>query len=95
MKYSNSNIKAAMAKALDFCQLLILPVSVFLDTAKGDNPCMLCVVFNQTHPLITKKKDANAVIMDSSKTAKVFLGSKFTVDAVAEFQVGHKTAPNK
>ena len=61
MKYSNTNIKAATEKDLDVRQLLSLPVLVFLDTTKGDNPHVLCVVFNQTHPLITKKKDSKAV----------------------------------
>ena len=85
MKYSDSNIKSAMSKNLDVLQLLSLPVSLFLDTTKVDNPRVLCVLFDQTRPLITKKKDANAVLMAASKTSKAFLDSKFTVDAVAEF----------
>ena len=81
-----------MAKDFAFCQLLILPVSVFLDTTKGDNPCVLCVVFGQTRPLIAKKKDDNAILMATSRTSKSFLDSKFTVDTVAEFQVGHQNS---
>ena len=42
IKYSDSNIKAAMAKDLGVRQLLSLPVSVFLDTTKGKNPRVLC-----------------------------------------------------
>ena len=42
IKYSDSDIKAAMAKDLDVRQLLSLPVSVFLDTTKGENPHVLC-----------------------------------------------------
>ena len=87
MKYSDSDIKAAMEKYLYFHQLLSLPVSLFRDTTKGDNPRVLCVVFDQTRPLIAKKKDANAVLMAASRTSKSFLDSKFTVDTVAEFQV--------
>ena len=95
MKYSDSDIKAAMVNDLDVRQLPSLPVSVFLDTTNGDNPRVLYVVFNQTCPLITKKKDANAVLMDKSKTSKAFPDSKFTVNAVAEFQVGYQNARNK
>ena len=95
MKYSNRDIKAAMAKDLDVCQLLKLAVSVFLDTTKCDNPHVICVVFDQTCTLITKKKDANAMLMAASRTSKVFLDSKFTVDAVAEFQVGYQNSRNK
>ena len=83
MKYINSDIKAAIAKDLDVRQLLSLPVSVFLDTTKCDNPRVLCVVFDQTRPIITKIKDANAVLMAASKKSKAFLDSKFTVDVVA------------
>ena len=95
MKYSNSDIKSEMAKDLDVCQLLSLTVSVFLDTTKGDNPRVLCVVFDQTRPLITKKKGDNAVIMAELKTPKAFLYFKFTVDAVAEFQLRYKNSRNK
>ena len=95
MKYINSDIKAAIAKDLDVRQLLSLPVSVFLDTTKCDNPRVLCVVFDQTRPIITKIKDANAVLMAASKASKAFLHYKFTVDAVAKFQVGYQNACNK
>ena len=95
MKYSDSDIKAAMAKDLDVRQLLSLPVLVFLDAKKGNNPRVLCVVFDQTRPLITKKKDENAVLMAASKKSKAFLDSKFTVDVVAEFQVGYQNASNQ
>ena len=95
MKYSNRDIKAAMAKDLDVSQLLSLLVSVFLDTTKGDNPRVICVVFDQTRPLMTKNKDANAVLMSASKTPKAFLDSKVTVNAVAEFQVGYQNARKK
>ena len=87
MKYPNSDIKAAMEKDLDVRQLLSLPVLVFLDTKKGDNPRVLCVVFDQTRPLITKKKDANAVLMAASNISKSFLDSEFTVESVAEFAI--------
>ena len=56
---------------------------------------MLCVLFDQMCSLITNKKDANAVLVASSKTSKAFLDSKFTVDAVANFQVGYQNAHNK
>ena len=84
-----------MAKDLDVRQILSLPVSVFLDSTKGDNPRVILVVFDQTRPLITKKKYANAVIMAASRTSKEFLDYKFTVNAVAEFQVGFKNVRNK
>ena len=91
-KYSDSDIKVVMAKDLDVLQLPSLSVSVCLDTTKGDNPHMLWVVFDQMCPLITKNKDANAVLMAASKTSQAFLDYKFTVDTVAEFQVGYKNA---
>ena len=56
---------------------------------------MLCVAFNQTRPITTKKKGANAVLMAASKITKAFLDSKFAVDAVTEFQVGYQNARNK
>ena len=84
-----------MAKDLDVCQILSLPVSVFIDSTKGDNPRVILVVFDQTRPLITKKKYANVVIMAASSTPKAFLDYKFTVNAVAEFQVGYKNVRNK
>ena len=87
MKYPNSDIKAVMEKDLDVCQLLSLSVLVFLDTKKGDNPRVLCVVFDQMRPLITKKKDANAVLMSASNISKSFLDSEFTVESVAEFAI--------
>ena len=40
---------------LDVLQLLSLLVLVFIKAEKGDNPRYLCVVFDQTRPLITKK----------------------------------------
>ena len=92
MKYSVSNIKAAMAKYLYFHQLLSLPVSLFRDTTKGDNPRVLYVVLDKTRPLIAKKKDANAVLMAASRTSKSFLDSKFIVNTVAEFQVGYQNS---
>ena len=93
--YSNSDIKEAIEKYLDVCQLLSLLVSVCIDTTEGDNHCVLCVVFNQTCPIITKKKDNNAVIMAASNTSNAFLDSKFTVDAVTEFQLGYQNVHNK
>ena len=95
MKYSDSKIKAVMEKDLDALQLPSLSVSVFVDTTKDDNPRVLWVVFDQMRPLITKKKDANAVLMSASKKSKAFLDYKFTVNAVAEFQVGYQNARNK
>ena len=92
MKYSDSDIKAAMEKYLYFHQLLSLPVSLFLDTTKGDNPRVLYVVLDKTRPLIAKKKDANAVLMAASRTSKSFLDSKFIVNTVAEFQVGYQNS---
>ena len=84
-----------MAKDLDVRQLLSLPVSVFIDKTKGDNPRVIFVVFDQTLLLITKKKYSNAVLMDAWNTSKAFLDSKSTVNAVTGFQVGYKNARNK
>ena len=53
------------------------------------------VVFDQTRPLIVKKKDTKAVLIAASKTTKEFLDYKFTVDAVDEFQVGFQNARYK
>ena len=52
-------------------------------------------MFDQTRPLIAKKKDTNVVLIAASKTSKAFLDYKFTVDTVAEFQVGYHNARNK
>ena len=90
MIYYNSDIKAEMEKELDVCQLLSVPVLVFIDTTKGDNRRVLCVVFNQTRPLITNKKNVNTVLMAASKTSNAFLDSTFTVNIVAKFQLGYQ-----
>ena len=59
LKYADSDIKLARAKNdLYILQLLSLPVSVFIESTKGDKTCEICVVFDQTRPLITKKKNA-------------------------------------
>ena len=52
-------------------------------------------MFDQTRPLIVKKKDTKAVLIAASKTTKEFLDYKFTVDAVAGFQEGYQNARNK
>ena len=49
---------------------------------------------NQTRPIFAKKKEANAVLMAESKTSKAFLDSKFTVNAVIEFQVEYQNTRN-
>ena len=84
-----------MEKDLDVRQILSLPVSVFLDSTKGDNPRVILVVFDQTRPLIANKKDTNAVLMAASKKSKEFLDYKFTVNAVDEFQAGYQNARYK
>ena len=53
------------------------------------------VVFDQTSPIIAKKKDTNAVLISASNTSKAFLDYKFTVNTVAEFQVGYQNARKK
>ena len=84
MKYSYSNIKLARAKNyLDLFQLLSLPVSVFIEETKGSNPRDLCVVFDKTCPLITKKMNEFSTLVSALKPSKAFLNSKFTVDTVA------------
>ena len=86
MKYAGSDIKLAREKNdWDVLQLLSLPVSVFIEAKKGDNPRELCLVFDQTRPIITKKKNAFSTHMAASKPSKEFLNSKFTVDTVTEF----------
>ena len=96
MKYADSEIKLGRGKNdLYILQLRILPILVFIEAKKGDNPHDLCVVFDKTCPLITKKKNAVSTLMAASNPSKAFLSSKFTVDAVAEFQVGHQNAQNK
>ena len=68
---------------LDVLQLLSLPVLVFIKAAKGDNPRYLCVVVNQTHPLITKN-NVFSILMAAPKPSKAFLNYKFTVNTVTE-----------
>ena len=80
---------------LDVLQLLSLPVSVFIEAKKGNNPRKLYVVFDQTRPIITKKNNAFSTHMAASKPSKAFPNYNFTVDAVAEFQVGYKNVRNK
>ena len=80
---------------LDAIQILSLTVSVFIEAKKVDIPCKLCVVFDQIHPLITNKENTFSTLVAASKPPKAFLDSKFTVDAVAEFQVGYQKAQNK
>ena len=84
-----------MVKDLDVRQLLILMVLVFIDTTKSDNLSVLWVLLDQMRPLITNKKDVNAVLVAASKISKVFLYSKFTVNVVDEFQLGYQNARNK
>ena len=51
---------------LYFLQLMSLPVLVFINATKGNNPRHLCVVFNKTHPLILKNK-AFSTLIDAPK----------------------------
>ena len=96
MKYADSDINLVRANNdLDVLQLLSLTLLVFIEEEKSNNPLELCLLFDQTCPLITKKKNAVSTLMAASNPSKAFLSSKFTVDAVAEFQVGHKNAQNK
>ena len=98
MKYADSDIKLARAKNdlddLDVFQLLSLPLLVFIEASKWYNPHELCLLFNETSPLITKKKNAFSKFMAASNPSKAFLNYKFTFDAVARFQVGHQNARN-
>ena len=86
MKYADIDIKLARAKNdLDVFQLLSLPLLVFIEETKCDNPRELCLLCDQTNPLIAKKKNAFSTIMAASNPSKTFLEYKFTVDAVAQF----------
>ena len=90
-KNDDSNIKLAREKNdLDVLQLLILTLLVFIEATKCNNPREICLLFDQTSPLITKKNNNFSTIMAASNPSKAFLNSKFTVDVVAEFRVGHQ-----
>ena len=79
MKYSDNDIKLVMEKSnLDVLQLPSLPVSVFIESMKGNNHREFSVVFDQTCPLITKKNNAFSTLMDASNPSKTFLNSKST-----------------
>ena len=67
---------------LDVLQLLSLLVLVFIKAEKGDNPSYLCVVVNQTRPLITKN-NAFSILMAAPNPPKALLNYKFTVNTVA------------
>ena len=96
MKHSDRDIKLARAKNdLDVLQTMTLPVSVFIEAIKGNSPRKLCVVYEQTCHLINNKKNTFSTIIDYSKLSKAFLNSKFTVNAVAKFQVVYQNARNK
>ena len=69
-----------------------LPVLVFIESTKGENPSEICVIFDQTCPLITKKKNAFSALMAASKPSKALLNYNFTVNAIAEFQVVYQNA---
>ena len=93
MKYADSEIKLGRGKNdLYILQLRILPILVFIEAKKGDNPHDLCVVFDKTCPLITKKKNAFSTLMATSKPSKESLNSKFIVDVVYEFKVGYQNS---
>ena len=74
---------------------MILLLLVFIEATKVDNPRDLCVVFDPKRPLISKGNNAFSKLMAASNTSKAFLNYKFTIGAVAEFQVVYKNAKNK
>ena len=84
-----------MKNYLDVLQLLSLPVLVFIKSTKGDNPRYLCILFDQTHPLITKKNNAFSTLMAAPNPPKELLNYKFVVNTVAEFQVEYQNTRNK
>ena len=71
-----------------------LPVLVFINAAKGNNPRHLCVVFDKTHPLIFKN-NAFSTLIDAPNPQKAFLNSKFTVDTISEYQAEYQSTQNK